>query len=137
MEKQTTDSKKMTAMEAVRGEITSIIRQIDSEIRRYMKSAHGNYLSFFEWSADEVYQLQYRRKYYERLAGILDEWDGLDLVLDLLAIARRKREDFVCGSLTRKSTSAMANLAHTLGLQVEQRLIREIENLAHIARHAE
>lgn len=137
MGNQTTDSKKITAIEAVKEEIARTIKAIDRRIEKHMERANGNYLNFFEWNAEDVYQLHYRRKYYVRLAESLDAWDGVDLVLDLLAMARRKTEEFVRGSLTRNSTSQMANIAHTLGLQVEQELIKEIETLAHLAEHAE
>ncbi len=53
----------------------------------------------------------------------------------LLAIAVRKGNAIISGSLTRNSTSPMANHAHLLNLQTEQELITEIEGLASVAEY--
>ena len=49
-------------------EIARTIKAIDRRIEKHMERANGNYLNFFEWNAEDVYQLHYRRKYYVRLA---------------------------------------------------------------------
>lgn len=48
MENQTTDSKKITAIEAVKEEIARTIKAIDRRIEKHMERANGNYLNFFE-----------------------------------------------------------------------------------------
>lgn len=136
-ENMSENTKNPTALEAVKEKVTATIGQINRQIKARMEKAEGNYLYFFEWNAEEVYQLHHRRKFYTGLLKKLEEWDGVDIVLDLLRMARHKGEELIRGSLVRNSTSRMANLVHSLGLQAEQELIKEIESLAHLARHAE
>lgn len=137
MENLTVDSKKNTVMEAVKSTIARSLRMIDKHIATYTERMATNYCSFFEWNAEDMFVEQTRRKFYSRLAEEMEEWEGEDLSKFFLEMAQRKVNKIARGSLTRNSTSQMANLSHLLQIQAEQTLIEEIEGLAYLAAHAE
>lgn len=92
---------------------------------------NADYLHFFEWTADNMFKAQKRRAFYTALASAVEDKDeAIDLASWFLHIANRKTDELVRGSLTRNSTSPMANHAHLLNLEVEQELIKEMESLA-------
>ena len=137
MENQTTDSKKITAIEAVKDQIARYLSRADKRIATLAAEMNKDYLRFFEWYAEDMFEEQTRRKFYANLADEIKEWGGEDLSKDLLKMAQRKVNEIARGSLTRNSTSQMANTAHLLNLQAQQTLIEEIEGLAYLAAHAE
>ncbi len=95
-----------------------------------------DYLRFFEWNAETMFKEQKRRAFYNALLDAMNERDeATELSAWLLAIAVRKGNAIVSGSLTRNSTNQMANHAHLLNLQTEQELITEIEGLASAAEY--
>lgn len=122
---------KPTAKEAIIGYIASTLRRIDRRIAEMTERMNADYLHFFEWTAENMFKDQKRRAFYIALANAVEEKDeAIDLTAWFIDIARRKSDELVRGSLTRNSTSPMANHAHLLNLEVEQELIKEMENLA-------
>lgn len=127
----TTTTVKSTAKEAVIIQIASILRQIDHRIADMTEKMNADYLHFFEWTAENMFKAQKRKAFYTALASAVEDKDeAIDLAAWILDIARRKSDGLVRGSLTRNSTSPMANYVHLLNLEVEQVLIKEMENLA-------
>lgn len=125
-----------TAIEAVKGQIARTLRIIDHRIEGLAKEMNADYLRFFEWQAEEMFKAQKRRAFYIALLDAMNERDeAIELSAWLLAIAVRKGNAIVSGSLTRNSTNQMANHAHLLNLQTEQELITEIEGLASAAEY--
>lgn len=127
----TTTAVKSTAKEAIIDQIASILRHIDRSIADMTKKMNSDYLHFFEWTAENMFKAQKRRAFYAALTNAVEDKDeAIDLAAWFLDIARRKSDGLVRGSLTRNSTSPMANHAHLLNLEVEQELIKEMESLA-------
>lgn len=131
-----TDATRTAAMEAVREQILRMIRQIDRRIAALTEKMNENYLHFFEWNAETMYQEHRRRKFYEELAERLESCKPADPAAWLMEIAQNKINEIARGSLTRNSTSPMANIAHLLDLQAKQEIITGIEGLAFTAKHA-
>nr|DAW73751.1 MAG TPA: hypothetical protein [Bacteriophage sp.] len=127
---------KPTAIEAVKDQIARTLRIIDHRIEGLTKEMNEDYLRFFEWNAETMFKEQKRRAFYNALLDAMNERDeATELSAWLLAIAVRKGNAIVSGSLTRNSTNQMANHAHLLNLQTEQELITEIEGLASAAEY--
>lgn len=127
---------KPTAIEAVKDQIARTLRIIDHRIEGLTKEMNEDYLRFFEWNAETMFKEQKRRAFYIALLDAMNERDeATELSAWLLAIAVRKGNAIVSGSLTRNSTNQMANHAHLLNLQTEQELITEIEGLASAAEY--
>lgn len=127
---------KPTAIEAVKDQIARTLRIIDHRIEGLTKEMNEDYLRFFEWNAETMFKEQKRRAFYNALLDAMNERDeATELSAWLLAIAARKGNAIVSGSLTRNSTNQMANHAHLLNLQTEQELITEIEGLASAAEY--
>lgn len=130
------DNVRPTAKEAVKGQIARTLRIIDNRIESLTKEMNEDYLRFFEWQAETMFKEQKRRAFYTALANAVEDKDeAIDLASWFLHIANRKSDELVRGSLTRNSTSPMANHAHLLNLQVEQELIKEMESLAFAAEY--
>lgn len=126
-----TTTVKPTAKEAIKDQIASTLRHIDCCIADMTEKMNADYLRFFEWTAENMFKAQKRRAFYAALANAVEDRDeAIDLSTWFLDIARRKSDGLVRGSLTRNSTSPMANHAHLLNLEVEQELIKEMESLA-------
>lgn len=126
-----TTTVKPTAKEAIKDQIASNLRHIDRCIADMTEKMNADYLHFFEWTAENMFKAQKRRAFYTALASAVEDKDeAIDLAAWFLDIARRKSDGLVRGSLTRNSTSPMANHAHLLNLEVEQELIKEMESLA-------
>lgn len=127
----TTTAVKPTAKEAIKDQIASTLRQIDRCIADMTEKMNADYLHFFEWTAENMFKAQKRRAFYAALANAVEDKDeAIDLASWFLHIANSKSDELVRGSLTRNSTSPMANHAHLLNLEVEQELIKEMESLA-------
>lgn len=127
---------KPTAIEAVKDQIARTLRIIDHRIEGLTKEMNEDYLRFFEWQAETMFKEQKRRAFYIALSEAMNGRDEtIELSAWLLAIAVRKGNAIVNGSLTRNSTNQMANHAHLLNLQTEQELITEIEGLASAAEY--
>lgn len=127
---------KPTAIEAVKDQIARTLRIIDHRIEGLTKEMNEDYLRFFEWQAETMFKEQKRRAFYIALSEAMNERDEtIELSAWLLAIAVRKGNAIVNGSLTRNSTNQMANHAHLLNLQTEQELITEIEGMASAAEY--
>ena len=130
------ESKNPTAKEAVQDQIASTLRHIERKIAKMAENMNADYFHFFEWHAGEMYKEQKRRAFYTELTRAVETVaEDADLAEWMLAIASRKGNEIVRGSLTRNSTSQMANIAHLLNLEAEQELIRELESLAHVANY--
>lgn len=130
------DNVRPTAKEAVKGQIARTLRIIDNRIESLTKEMNEDYLRFFEWQAETMFKEQKRRAFYTALANAVEDKDeSIDLAAWFLDIARRKSDGLVRGSLTRNSTSPMANHAHLLNLEVEQELIKEMESIAFAAEY--
>lgn len=130
------DSKNPTAKEAVQDQIASTLRHIERKIAKMAENMNADYFHFFEWHAGDMYKEQKRRAFYTELTRAVENVaEDADLAEWMLAIASRKSNELVRGSLTRNSTSQMANTAHLLNLEAEQELIRELESLAHVANY--
>lgn len=130
------ESKNPTAKEAVIDQIASTLRHIERKIAKMTEYMNANYLHFFEWHAGDMYKEQKRRAFYTELTRAVETVaEDADLAEWMLAIASRKSNELVRGSLTRNSTSQMANIAHLLNLEAEQEIIRELESLAHVANY--
>lgn len=130
------ESKNPTAKEAVIDQIASTLRHIERKIAKMTENMNANYLHFFEWHAGDMYKEQKRRAFYTELTRAVETVaEDADLAEWMLAIASRKSNELVRGSLTRNSTSQMANIAHLLNLEAEQEIIRELESLAHVANY--
>lgn len=126
-----TTAAKPTAKEAIKDQIASTLRHIDRSIADMTEKMNADYLHFFEWTAENMFKAQKRRAFYASLANAVEDKDeSIDFAAWFLDIARRKSDGLVRGSLTRNSTSPMANHAHLLNLEVEQELIKEMESLA-------
>lgn len=124
-------SVKTTAKEAIQAQIASTLRHIDRRIEDMKEIMNADYLHFFEWHAENMFKAQKRRAFYAALANAVEDKDeAIDLASWFLHIANSKSDELVRGSLTRNSTSPMANHAHLLNLEVEQELIKEMESLA-------
>lgn len=127
----TQNNLKPTAKEAINAHIASTLRRIDRRIADMTEKMNADYLLFFAWTAENMFKAQKRRAFYAALANAVEEKDeAIDLAAWFIDIARRKSDELVRGSLTRNSTSQMANHAHLLNLEVEQELIKEMESLA-------
>ena len=127
----TTTAVKPTAKEAIKDQIASTLRHIDRSIADMTEKTNADYLHFFEWTAENMFKAQKRRAFYASLANAVEDKDeAIDFAAWFLDIASRKSDGLVRGSLTRNSTSPMANHAHLLNLEVEQELIKEMESLA-------
>ena len=130
------ESKNPTAKEAVQDQIASTLRHIERKIAKMAENMNADYFHFFEWHTGEMYKEQKRRVFYTELTRAVETVaDDTDLAEWMLAIASRKSNELVRGSLTRNSTSQMANIAHLLNLEAEQEMIRELESLAHVANY--
>lgn len=127
----TTTAVKPTVKEAITAHIASTLRHIDCCIADMTEKMNADYLHFFEWTAENMFKAQKRRVFYAALANAVEDKDeAIDLASWFLHIANRKSDELVRGSLTRNSTSPMANHAHLLNLEVEHELIKEMESLA-------
>lgn len=130
------ESKNPTAKEAVIDQIASALRHAERRIADMAEKMNADFRNFFEWRAEEMYKTQKRRAFYIELSKKVENiGDNVNLAEWILAIANRKSNELVRGSLTRNSTNQMANLAHLLNLEAEQELIRELEGLAHVANY--
>ena len=130
------ESKNPTAKEAVQVRILSTLCHIERKIAKMAESMYANYFQFFEWHAGDMYKEQKRRAFYTELTRAVENVaEDADLAEWMLAIANRKSNELVRGSLTRYSTSPIANIAHLLNLEAEQELIRELERLAYVANY--
>lgn len=130
------ESKNPTAKEAVKDQIASTLRHIERKIAKMAENMNADYFHFFEWHAGDMYKEQKRRAFYTKLTRAIETVaEDADLAEWMLAIASRKSNELVRGSLTRNSTSQMANIAHLLNLEAEQEIIRELESLAHVANY--
>lgn len=130
------ESKNPTAKEAVQDQIASALRHAERRIADMAEKMNADFRNFFEWRAEEMYKTQKRRAFYTELSKKVENiGDNVNLAEWILAIANRKSNELVRGSLTRNSTNQMANLAHLLNLEAEQELIRELEGLAHVANY--
>ena len=130
------ETKIPTAKEAVIDQIASSLRHADRRIADMAEKMNADFRNFFEWRAEEMYKTQKRRAFYTELTRAIENLgDNVNLTEWILAIANRKSNELVRGSLTRNSTNQMANLAHLFNLEAEQELIRELEGLAHVANY--
>lgn len=130
------ESKNPTAKKAVKDQIASTLRHIERKIEKMAENMNADYFHFFEWHAGDMYKEQKRRAFYTELTRAVETVaEDADLAEWMLAIASRKGNEIVRGSLTRNSTSQMANIAHLLNLEAEQEIIRELESLAHVANY--
>ena len=130
------ETKTITAKEAVKDQIASALRHIERKIAKMAENVNADYFHFFEWHAGDMYKEQKRRAFYTELTRAVETVaEDADLAEWMLAIASRKSNELVRGSLTRNSTSQMANIAHLLNLEAEQEIIRELESLAHVANY--
>ena len=130
------ESKNPTAKEAVIDQIASALRHVERRIANMTEKMNADFCNFFEWRAEEMYKTQKRRAFYNELSKKIENiGDNVNLAEWILAVANRKSNELVRGSLTRDSTNQMANLAHLLNLEAEQELIRELEGLAHVANY--
>lgn len=128
--------KTITAKEAVKDQIASTLRHVERKIAKMAENMNADYFHFFEWHAGDMYKEQKRRAFYTELTRAVETVaEDADLAEWMLAIASRKSNELVRGSLTRNSTSQMANIAHLLNLEAEQEIIRELESLAHVANY--
>ncbi|MDE6065230.1 MAG: hypothetical protein K2G27_00215 [Duncaniella sp.] len=130
------ETKTITAKEAVKDQIASTLRHVERKIAKMAENMNADYFHFFEWHAGDMYKEQKRRAFYAELTRAVETVaEDADLAEWMLAIASRKSNELVRGSLTRNSTSQMANIAHLLNLEAEQEIIRELESLAHVANY--
>lgn len=130
------ETKTITAKEAVKDQIASTLRHVERKIAKMAENMNADYFHFFEWHAGDMYKEQKRRAFYTELTRAVETVaEDADLAEWMLAIASRKSNELVRGSLTRNSTSQMANIAHLLNLEAEQEIIRELESLAHVANY--
>lgn len=128
------ESKSLTSKEAVKNSIRSTLLHVECKIAKMAENMNADYFRFFEWHAGDMYKEQRRLGFLSELAQAVETVaDDADIEEWMLAIAKRKSDELVRGSLTRNSTNQMANLAHLLNLEAEQELIRELESLAFLA----
>lgn len=130
------ESKRFTAKEAVKDQIASTLRHIERRTEAMTEKMNADFRNFFEWNAEEMYTTQTRRAFFTKLMEAVENL-GEDTNVEewLLSVANHKANELVRGSLTRNSTSQMANLAHLFNLEAEQEIIRELESLAHVANY--
>lgn len=132
----TQNNLKPTAKEAVKEQIASILRYIDRRIAAMTEKMNADFLHFFEWHAEDMFKMQKRRSFLNELMRAVDDTESyVDLYSWLGGIANQKVDLLIRKSLTRNSTSEMANIAHLLNLEVEQELIRDLECLAQTAEY--
>ena len=91
---------------------------LDEKIQNKAAKAGEDYLSFFESHAEEAYKEYYLYKCFRDLRQKARESDSPEKVLEYL----KKRQNVCLDTLLRqdiaaRSTSPMANMAHTLRLQ--------------------
>lgn len=132
----TENNLKPTAKEAIKEQIASILRYIDRRIAVMTEKMNADYLHFFEWHAEDMFKTQKRRSFLNKLMRAVDDTESyVDLYSWIGSIANQKVKTIIRGSLTRNSTSQMANIAYLLNLEVEQELIRDLESLAQTAEY--
>ena len=106
---------------------------LDEKIQNKAAKAGEDYLSFFESHAEEVYKEYYLYKCFRDLRKKARESGSPEKVLEYL----KKRQNVCLDTLLRqdiaaRSTSPMANMAHTLSLECMQRLIQDCLGFSHI-----
>ena len=99
---------------------------LDEKIQNKAAKAGEDYLSFFESHAEEAYKEYYLYKCFRDLRQKARESGSPDKVLEYL----KKRQNVCLDTLLRqdiaaRSTSPMANMAHTLRLECVQQLVED------------
>ena len=105
---------------------------LDEKIQNKAAKAGEDYLSFFESHAEEAYKEYYLYKCFRDLRQKARESGSPEKVLEYL----KKRQNVCLDTLLRqdiaaRSTSPMANMAHTLSLECMQRLIQDCQGFLH------
>ena len=123
-----TETKK-TPIERVKRRIASRIESLTVQTDEYSKYISTDYLHFFEVNAGVVYALHYElrelTRYMEDLEGLtLDEAVGMTVLRHQKYVA-----DLLERPLTRHSTNAFANIAHSIELAVKQSLVHRFDGL--------
>ena len=96
---------------------------------------NDDFVEFFEVSAEEMYMAQKLRSYYKALLKEVESTtNATGLATWLMSLAQKKTEELVTGSMTRNSTSEMANYAHLLNLKAVQEQVRELKIWASFAK---
>ena len=99
---------------------------LDEKIQNKAAKAGEDYLSFFESHAEEAYKEYYLYKCFRDLRKKARESGSPEKVLEYL----KKRQNVCLDTLLRqdiaaRSTSPMANMAHTLRLECVQQLVED------------
>ena len=98
------------------------IAAVENVMREGLESASTDYCRFFEWKAAYLYKGELLRGHYRLLRNKVSRTDDVE---DL-----KKRQNVCLDTLLRqdiaaRSTSPMANMAHTLRLECVQQLVED------------
>ena len=103
---------------------------VESDIKEYNQQLGKNYLHFFDWHADDLYKACYMDKNYK---AIQEAIDAAETPKDIEGILKRYtlyiEDDLLNGTLVKKSTSPMSNIAHSLEMECKQKLLKDFQNL--------
>ena len=116
------ENKKMSCWDfvfsSVKTHIDDLVRQAD----KYTKDMNEDFEHFFCWYAEDMYKTQRELSCYRALKVVLSAGSHDDVKLYMESKINSLTDSLLTGSIRKNSTSAASNLAHTLELEVNQKI---------------
>ena len=111
--------------ETLLGYVKREISNIDVQREKHLNEMSNDFNHAFEWSScEELYCLNYKRTLLVRLLDVIDETDDYKEVYSYLVnVIDRFENEVKCGIFRKNSTNIYSNIAHTLKLEENMKLI--------------
>ena len=108
------------------------IRYEEKTIKEIRNKLDRDYLYHFAWTGEELFKSHFMVKQYGELRQVIRQ---VGVPGEVHGYIRHKREEclkeLVSGSIRRRSTDDISNLAHTYRLECMQRLIQDCQGFLH------
>lgn len=102
------------------------IRNEEKNIKENRDKLDRDYLYYFAWNGEELFKSHFMVKQYGELRQVIRQ---VGVPGEVHGYIRHKREEclkeLVSGSIRRRSTNDIFNLAHTYRLECMQKLVRD------------
>lgn len=116
------ENKKMSCWDFVFSSVKTYIDDLVRQADKYTKNMNEDFEHFFCWYAEDMYKTQRELSCYRALKVVLSAGSHDDVKLYMESKINSLTDSLLTGSIRKNSTSAASNLAHTLELEVNQKI---------------
>lgn len=116
------ENKKMSCWDFVFSSVKTHIDELVRQADKYTKDMNEDFEHFFCWYAEDMYKTQRELSCCRALKVVLSAGSHDDVKLYMESKINSLTDSLLTGSIRRNSTSAASNLAHTLELEVNQKI---------------